>query len=129
MTKSEYIEAGYRLSLQVEQTQIDRAESEVIAAYCARIAPTMSVSDEAYKSAVMTLAFLWLLQHSAFATRAGAKTTRITSAAVSPDYEVMRQSAMDCHAALMALRSAAGDTGAEVLDICRVYMVTNFFGV
>ena len=73
MTKQEYQDAGFRLSLQVEQVDIDRAEREVTEAYCKPIAPDMDTTQEEYRKAVMNLAFLWILQHSIFGTRSGAK--------------------------------------------------------
>ena len=130
MTKQEYQNAGFRLSLQVEQVDIDRAEREVTEAYCKPIAPDMGTTREAYRSAVMNLAFLWLLQHSLFGTRSGAKGVQITSATTPTNADILRECAWDCHLALQVLKAEAdADEKAEVTDICRIYFSTNFFAM
>lgn len=130
MTKQEYQEAGFRLSLQVEQADIDRAEREVTAAYCKPIAPTIDTTNDVYRKAVMNLAFLWLLQHSLFGTRSGAKGVQITSATTPMSADILRDCAWDCHFALQVLKAEVGaDEKAEVTDICRIYFSTNFFAM
>lgn len=130
MTKQEYQNAGFRLSLQVEQVDIDRAEKAVKAAYCKPLAPQLDATNETYKNAVMNLAFLWLLQHSLFGTRSGAKGVQVTSAITPTNADVLRDCAYDCHFALQALRAEA-DTPEEIRvdDICRIYFSTNFFAM
>lgn len=130
MTKQEYQEAGFRLSLQVEQADIDRAEREVTEAYCKPLAPELNTTSVAYRNAVMNLAFLWLLQHSLFGTRSGAKGVQITSASTPTSADVLRECAWDCHSALQVLRHIA-DTPEKirVQDICRIYFSTNFFAM
>lgn len=128
MTKQEYQDAGFRLSLQVEQVDIDRAEREVTEAYCKPIAPDMDTTKEAYRNAVMNLAFLWLLQHSLFGTRSGAKGVQITSATTPTNADVLRECAWDCHSSLQVLRHVANTPeDVRVRDICRIYFSTNFF--
>lgn len=130
MTKQEYQEAGFRLSLQVEQADIDRAEREVTAAYCKPIAPAIDTTNAAYRNAVMNLAFLWLLQHSLFGTRSGAKGVQITSATTPTSADILRDCAWDCHFALQVLKAEVdADEKAEVTDICRIYFSTNFFAM
>ena len=128
MTKQEYQEAGFRLSLQVEQADIDRAEREVTEAYCKPLAPDMDTTQEEYRKAVMNLSFLWLLQHSLFGTRSGAKGVQITSASTPTSADVLRECAWDCHSALQVLRHVANTPEeVRVRDICRIYFSTNFF--
>ena len=128
MTKQEYQDAGFRLSLQVEQVDIDRAEREVTEAYCKPIAPDMDTTQEEYRKAVMNLAFLWILQHSLFGTRSGAKGVQITSATTPTNADVLRECAWDCHSALQVLRHMANTPeDVRVRDICRIYFSTNFF--
>ena len=130
MTKQEYQDAGFRLSLQVEQVDIDRAEREVTEAYCKPIAPDMDTTREVYRKAVMNLAFLWLLQHSIFGTRSGAKGVQITSATLPTNADILRECAWDCHLALQSLKTAANTPeGVRVTDICRIYFSTNFFAM
>ena len=130
MTKQEYQNAGFRLSLQVEQVDIDRAEREVKDAYCKPIAPDMDTTQDVYRIAVMNLAFLWLLQHSIFGTRSGAKGVQITSATTPANADILRECALDCHLALKSLKTAANTPECvRVTDICRIYFSTNFFAM
>lgn len=130
MTKQEYQNAGFRLSLQVEQSDIDRAEREVTEAYCKPLAPGLDVTNEAYKNAVMNLAFLWLLQHSIYGTRSGAKGVQVTSATMPTNADILRECAYDCHFSLQALRVEANTPEKiRVDDICRIYFSTNFFSM
>lgn len=125
MTKQEYQNAGFRLSLQIEQEDIDRAEREVITAYIAPL--TDDRAGEVVKSAIMNLAFLWLLQHGIYNTRAGAKSVNITSASTPSSDEILRQCSWDCHAALQAIRESEAKESAKIFDICRIYFSTNYF--
>ena len=130
MTKQEYQDAGFRLSLQVEQVDIDRAEREVTEAYCKPIAPELNTDNISYRNAVMNLAFLWLLQHSLFGTRSGAKGVQITSATTPTNADILRECAWDCHLALQVLKKTAKTPdGVRVTDICRIYFSTNFFAM
>ena len=74
MTAEQYRAAGYRVSLQVTQTEIERAEADVTAAYIAKVAPTFSATDTDVVAAVMQLAAILLLNRHAVATRSGGKT-------------------------------------------------------
>lgn len=130
MTKQEYQDAGFRLSLQVEQVDIDRAEREVTEAYCKPIAPELNTTHVTYRNAVMNLAFLWLLQHSIFGTRSGAKGVQVTSAITPTNADILRECAWDCHFALQILKSLANTPDdVRVTDICRIYFSTNFFAM
>lgn len=74
MTAEDYKNAGYRLSLQVSQAEITRAETDVTAAYIKKVAPLASTTDTDVKAAIMQLAFILLLNRHAVATRSGGKT-------------------------------------------------------
>lgn len=130
MTKQEYQDAGFRLSLQTEQADIDRAEKAVTDAYCKPIAPDMDTTKEEYRSAVMNLAFLWLLQHSLFGTRSGAKGVQVTSAITPTNADILRECTWDCHLALQSLKVLANAPDeVRVTDICRIYFSTNYFAM
>lgn len=130
MTKQEYQNAGFRLSLQTEEEDIIRAEREVTEAYCKPIAPELNTTNVAYRIAVMNLAFLWLLQHSIFGTRSGAKGVQITSATTPTNADILRECAWDCHLALQRLKTAANTPDeVRVTDICRIYFSTNYFAL
>ena len=127
MTKQEYQDKGFRLSLQVEQADIDRAEKAVIDAYIAPL--TDDRTGELVVSAIMNFAFLLLLQHSLYNTRSGAKSVNITSATTPSNEDVLRQCAWECHQSLQALRDEVVKADVKVLDICRIYFSTNFFAM
>lgn len=130
MTKQEYQDAGFRLSLQVDQVDIDRAEREVTEAYCKPVAPELNITNATYRSTVMNLAFLWLLQHSIFGTRSGAKGVQVTSAITPTNADILRECAWDCHFGLQNLKSLANTPDdVRVTDICRIYFSTNFFAM
>lgn len=74
MTAEQYRAAGYRVSLQVTQLEIDRAEADVLASYVSKVAPAYSTNDADVKAAVMQLAVILLLNRHAVATRSGGKT-------------------------------------------------------
>ena len=74
MTAAQYQQAGYRVSLQVTQAEIERAEADVTTAYIAKVAPTYSLTDTDVIAAVMQLAAILLLNRHAVATRSGGKT-------------------------------------------------------
>lgn len=139
MTRSDYIEAGYRLSLQVDERLISRAEGAVEAAYTTPIGGSGYTADCAeWKACVMTCAYLWLLQHNVVATAAGAKSVNVTSAESVSDYEVLRQAATDAAAAIAVFRAKVAadyatdgtrpDGSGNVTDICRIFFETNYFG-
>ena len=127
MTKQEYQDKGFRLSFQLDQADIDRAEKAVLDAYIAPL--TDDRTGELVISAIMNFAFLWLMQHSLYNTRSGAKTVNITSATTPSNEDVLRQCAWDCHQSLQALRKDVGKADVKVLDICRIYFTTNYFGI
>lgn len=129
MQKEVYTSAGYRLSLQIEQAEIDRAEKAVKSAYLDAIASGMDESTEEYKNALLALSFLYLLQHSIYATRAGAKGVQIQSATTQTNADVLRECTFDAHNALQALRNKVGNHDAKVNDICRIYFSTNYFNL
>lgn len=142
MTKSEYIEAGYRLSLQVDERLLRRAETAVVAAYAERIGGTYYDENcSEWRACVMACAFVWVMQHSAIATKAGAKSVQLTSAESVSDYEVLRQAAMDAAVSVADFRAkvasdyaeqgdeARPDGSGQVQDVCRIYFETNFFGL
>ena len=74
MTAEQYRQAGFRVSLNVTQTEIDHAEGEVKQAYIAKLAPTYSATDTDVIAAVMQITAILLLNRHAIATRSGGKT-------------------------------------------------------
>lgn len=128
MTAQEYQQAGLALSLQVQQSEIDRAEEKVTSAYIRPIVGEYDSTDEAQKAAVMELAYLFLLQTAnAKMTRAGAKQVNITSGNNVSQYEVLQQQAHSCAIALRELERMNAKQNTRFDDICRIFFKTNFF--
>lgn len=128
MTAQEYQQAGLALSLQVQQSEIDRAEEKVTSAYIRPIVGEYDSTDEAQRAVVMELAYLFLLQTAnAKMTRAGAKQVNITSGSNVSQYEVLQQQAHSCAIALRELEKMSGKQNTRFDDICRIFFKTNFF--
>lgn len=130
MTKQWYIARGYKLSAQIEEGEIARAERDVTAAYVAPIIGTATIPTDIREAAVGNLAFLLLLQRSVFATRAGAKVKTGYNSTDASAWDVLQQEATACHLWLEELRKQPGvNADAEVTDICKIYFKTNFINL
>lgn len=127
MTAQWYNDNGYKVSTLLAQSEIDRAEADVTAAYIAPIVGGATVDEDVKKRAVAQLASLLLLQRSVFATRAGAKIKTGYNSRESDAWEQLQQEATCCHLALQTLRLQSGvNANAVVTDICKIYFSTNF---
>lgn len=129
MTKQWYQEQGYKMSSQIEQTEIDRAERDVTAAYIVPIVGSATISASVRQNAIAELAFLLLLQRSIFATRAGAKTKTGYNSQDAGEWALLAQCAHTAHAALQAVRVEAQNMDAEVTDLCKIYFKSNFISL
>lgn len=130
MTKSWYIEHGYKLSSLIEQTEIDRAERDVINAYVLPIENGTTAPAAVREATIGQLAFLLLLQRTLFLTRAGAKTKTGYNSQEADAWAKLQQEATSCHAALETLKAQAGaNPDAKVTDICKIYFKSNFINI
>ena len=122
MTAQDFITNGYKVSLQIQQGEIDRAVSDVTAAYVAKV--TMDTTTDAAKAAIMQLAFILLCQRNTFATRAGGKLK--LSPQLSDNAQARQTDFDNADRLLRQLQSApggiAGDIDKMVDDICMIYM-------
>ena len=130
MNVQDYRAAGYALSQLIDQAAITRAEKDVTAAYIVPLVgrvPTQAESEaETMKTAIMALSFLLVMQRSAVATRAGAKTKN-TPQSASPAYDdILRQNAPTCVRALCAI-DASKNPVKECSDICSIFFTSHFF--
>lgn len=73
MNVQDYRAAGFNLSIYIDEAALARAESDVKAAYIAPLVDDYDEDDDPYKSTIMVLAYLLIMQRSVFATRAGGK--------------------------------------------------------
>ena len=130
MTKDWYSQNGFKISSLIDQSEIDRAEKEVTAAYIVPIVGEVETPTEVQKNAIGNLAFLLLLQRSIFLTRAGAKTKTGYNSQEADAWAKLQQSASSCHLALEQLRNTEGaNKDAEIMDICKIYFKTNFISL
>lgn len=124
MTAQEYIAKGFRVSGQVLQAEIDRAEREVVAAYIAKVAPAYSLTDADVKEAVMQLAVILLLQRHAVATRSGGKNKQ--SPNLSTDGWPNQGDVENADRLLRKVQTEKGLTSKLVDDIAGIYFRTQF---
>ena len=130
MTKSWYIEHGYKLSSLIDDAEISRAEREVTEAYITPIVGSATVDETVLQNAVGNLAFLLILQKTLFATRAGAKVKTGYNSQEADAWAKLQQEATSCHLALETLKKQNGvNADAEVIDICKLYFKTNFISL
>ena len=124
MTAQEYIAKGFRVSGQVLQAEIDRAEREVVAAYIAKVAPAYSLTDADVKEAVMQLAVILLLQRHAVSTRSGGKNKQ--SPNLSSDGWPNQGDVENADRLLCKVQTEKGITSKLVDDIAGIYFRTQF---
>lgn len=124
MTAQEYIAKGFRISAQLLQTEIDRAEREVVEAYIAKVAPAYSLTDADVKEAVMQLAVILLLQRHAVATRSGGKNKQ--SPNLSTDGWPNQGDVENADRLLRKVQTVSGLTSKLVEDIAGIYFRTQF---
>ena len=122
MTVQEYIAKGFRISGQVLQAEIDRAEREVKEAYIAKVAPDYSDTDADVKEAVMQLAVILLLQRHAVATRSGGKNKQ--SPNLSTDGWPNQGDVENADRLLRKVQTVSGLTSKLVDDIAGIYFRT-----
>lgn len=126
MDANEYREAGYRVSLQVSQAEIDRAEREVTEAYIAKVAPSFDAENTTIKACVMSLASILLIQRHAVATRAGGK---VKQSPTMSDNAEPTQGDLDNADCLLRAVSVVKFPSRVVDDICGLYYRRKFLGL
>ena len=122
MTAQEFIANGYKVSLQIQQGEIDRAVADVTAAYVDKV--TTDNTTTTASAAIMQLAFILLCQRNTFATRAGGKMK--LSPQLSDNAQARQTDYDNADRLLRQLQAATGGIAGEidkmVDDICMIYM-------
>lgn len=127
MNAQDYIASGYTLSSHIAQTQIDRAEREVIAAYISPIAGVnIDKESEPYRDITILLAFILLALENVAVTRIGGRTKNAAQSQLPTRMDILAQYAPKAAAQIDALRKANNDNTARVNDILGLYFSTNF---
>lgn len=127
MTVEEYKAAGFRVSAQVSQQEIDRAEREVSEAYIAKVNPSASATDADVKAAVMQLAVILLLNRHAVATRSGGKTKE--SPQLSQNAYASQEDLENADRLLRKVQTVDGFPSKMVDDIACIYYRNVFLGL
>ena len=122
MTAQDFIANGYKVSLQIQQGEIDRAVADVTAAYVDKV--TTDNTTATASAAIMQLAFILLCQRNTFATRAGGKMK--LSPQLSDNAQARQTDYDNADRLLRQLQAATGGIAGEidkmVDDICMIYM-------
>lgn len=129
MTAQDYRTAGYKVSTLIDQTEIDRAEKDVLQAYVYPIMQSADPSsDEVVRDCMMALAFLLVMQRSYFATRSGGKEKLTPQSYSAEGWNMLSQNAETCAMKIEAVRRLSGASKkARVHDICGIYFETQYF--
>lgn len=127
MTTEDYKAAGYRVSGQVSQQEIDRAERDVSEAYIAKVNPSASATDADVKAAVMQLAVILLLNRHAVATRSGGKTKE--SPQLSQNAYASQGDVENADRLLRKVQTVDGFPSKLVDDIACIYYRNVFLGL
>lgn len=131
MNVQEYKQQGYNLSVQIDQTVIDRAEKDVMDAYLGPITQGREIDPQIVSAAVMALAFMLILQRSIAGTRAGAKEKTSAQSVQADRWQIVEQCAGACQLRLAEVAQAAGceKPWRVVHDLCGVYYNSRFLGL
>lgn len=132
MSPSDYKQNGFLLSTLLDQTIINRAESDVIVNYIQPICPDLNPLSPLYKKAVMTLAFyLMCKRNNIFMTRSGAKTK--DNQFSEPDQEgwkTVNNLVLDCHFIIEELKNQEGAIeNPKINDIANIYFKSTYWAV
>ena len=132
MTAAEYRSAGFKLSANVSQTEIDNAERLTAAAY---IEPIKGNSElQPSNDLAMSLAFLCLLRQSVFATRAGAKIKTTAVSSTADEAQSVSTLCTTCGLLLSEFRKTAENVegakaNAVINDINKIYFRSSFLDI
>lgn len=129
MTKEWYISNGYAVSVNLDQSIIDRAERDALAAYIKPILPDANGTEDYVQPALADLAYTILLQRSLKATRKGSKVKTDANSTSEGLDAALREQATMAKLSVERLKTQAGAVaGARVNDIARIYFRTSLLG-
>lgn len=129
MTPTEYQNMGYRVSLQLEQAIIDRAETTAMECYVLPILPQAQTTDINVKRCVIALSYLLMCQDNVFVTRSGAKEKQSPMQSQTPQAEkVSSEQVAECGRLLEVLKKRDGaNENPKIVDVAKIYFKTNYF--
>lgn len=126
MNAEQYRQAGFRVSIQVSQDEIDRAERDAVRCYLDKVC-TYDSTDATHKEAVMQLAFILLIRRSAVATRSGGKDK--TSPQLSERADISQSDIENADRLLRKIQTKQGNVSELVDDIAPIYYRRVFIGM
>lgn len=129
MTATEYQQFGYRVSMQLEQSIIDKAETTAMEAYVLPIVPNATTEDITIKRCVMALAYLLMCRDNVFVTRSGAKEKQSPNQSQTPYADtVSNEQVAECGRLLEVLKKRDGaNADPKIVDVAKIYFTTNYF--
>ena len=131
MNVQDYKSRGFAMSVQIDQSAIDRAEADVRSAYLDPIGSRTEDNGCEYDDALMQLAYTLVLQRSIVATRAGAKEKTTAQSVSAERYNVQVQQVAACQFRLnqYAVKNGVEKPWRLVTDICRIYWKSFYKGM
>ncbi len=132
MSITDYRQAGFLVSVHIEQAIIDRAERDVMQAYIEPIVSDADLSASLVaREAFMQLVCLLCLQRSIIATRSGAKEKTTPQSMTADRWNILSQESLT---AIMKMQRLADDAGVaewhkRVTDICGILFNTQYIGI
>lgn len=123
MNAQQLREAGYKVSLQLADTEVARAEALVIENYITPITHDDDTTDDVVKKAVMQLVFIALCGDNTHATRAGGKVKLSPQLSErgyvsQADYDIADKLLRDCQTLTGAEQ---GNVDKIVNDVLHIY--------
>ena len=130
MTAQDYINKGYRLSLHTPQAEIDAKEELAFKSYILPILPNAEKESEEVKDALMSLAFLLLLQANIFSTRSGAKVKNAPQSINPTEWQILNENTVIAHRCLEELKTLpSAVTKPRIYDVAHIYFRTQYFNL
>ena len=128
MTAQDYKNKGFKISLHIDQAEIDAKEELAYNSYVLPILPNADRESEEVKNAIMAVTFLLLAQAFVFATRAGAKQKNTAQSSKPDDFAILNESASRAFASVEVLKNLDGaNKKPKVIDVAHIYFKTQFF--
>lgn len=130
MTAQDYINKGYRLSLHTAQAEIDAKEDLAFKSYIKPILPNAEKESEDIKEALMSLAFLLLLQANIFSTRSGAKIKNAPQSTNPTEWQILNENTVIAHRYLEELKTLPNaEKKPRIYDVAHIYFRTQYFNL
>lgn len=126
VTANDMKAAGYRVSLQMNDTEVQRAVDDVVGAYLEKVCE-VDEADTDQREAAMSLAYVLLLRRHAVATRSGGKTK--LSPSMSENSEPTKQDLDRADMQLRKVMANGGIVSKQVDDIAGIYYRNTFLGL